>query len=124
MLFGPEDGERFRDPEANGSEPMQARVADSADGDQQIGVADAGMPVMNMEAIPRPAAAAPELIAREDDFPVPSEVCARMPAGAVAAGAEAGNDGRPFAAGAKQRLLPGTCFPASPQKAFLAIAEG
>jgi hypothetical protein len=37
MLFGPEDGEWFRDPEANGSEPMQARMADSADGDQQIG---------------------------------------------------------------------------------------
>jgi hypothetical protein len=81
------------------------------------------MPVMNMEAIPRPAAAAPELIAGKDGFPVSAEVRARMPAGAVAAGAEAGNDGRPFAAGAKQRLLPGTRLPASPQEAFPAGAE-
>jgi hypothetical protein len=69
MLFGPENGEQFRDPPVDRSQPMQARVACGADGDQELRVADAGMPVVNVEVpVPCPAAGAAEVMAGEHDF--------------------------------------------------------
>jgi hypothetical protein len=105
MLFGPEDGEEFRDPDVNRSQPMQARMAGGADGDQEIGIADAGKPVMNMEAVPRPAADAPQPIALEDRFPISGEVIFRVPARPVTLRAQTRDHRDSFAAGAKQWLL-------------------
>jgi hypothetical protein len=83
MLFGPEDREPFRDPRVDGRKAAEPGVAGTADGDQEIGIAAAGMPMMNVEAVPCPAARAAEVIAGEDDLPIPAEVIERVPTGAV-----------------------------------------
>jgi hypothetical protein len=47
MLFGPEHSQQFRDPDPDGGEAVEARVARRTDGDQEIGMADARIPVIN-----------------------------------------------------------------------------
>jgi hypothetical protein len=83
MLFGPEGGEQFGGPDVDGSQAVEAGVAGRANRNQEIRVAVAGMPVVDVEAVPRPVAGAAKVIAREDVFPVAAEVILRMPAGAV-----------------------------------------
>jgi hypothetical protein len=74
MLFGPEDGRQFGDPQVDGSQAVEAGVAGGADSDQQIRIADAGIPVMNMEhRIPCPTAPALIPVALQNDFPVSTE---------------------------------------------------
>jgi hypothetical protein len=106
MLFGPKRGEQFGDPDVDGSQAVEAGVAGCADSDEQVLVAFAGPSVVNVKAIPCPAAGAPtKMITGEDGFLVPSEVIPRVPAHPIALRAKPGDSGRPFAAGAKQRLF-------------------
>jgi hypothetical protein len=77
MLFGPE---QFRDPDVDGGQAVEWGVAGRADRNQEIRVAVAGMPVMDVEAVPCSAAGAPKMIAQEDVFPVAAEVIPRVPA--------------------------------------------
>jgi hypothetical protein len=80
---------------------------------------------MNMERrIPRPAAPALKFISFEDGFAVAGEVIpgSRRPRGGTSS--KSGDGGDSLAAGAEERLLPGTRLPASPQEAFPAGAEG
>jgi hypothetical protein len=82
-------------------------------------------PVMNMEfGVPCPTARAPVSIALEDGFPVSAEVIARMPAGAIAPQAEAGDYRDAFSAGAEERLLAGKPLRRSPQDPFGSVVEG
>ena len=123
MLFGPEDGEQFGDPHVDGSQAVKTGVAGGADGNQEIRVADGGMPVVNMEAIPCPAARATELIAGEHRFPISAKVIFRMPAGAITPRAEPGNGRDWLAAGAEEWFLPETGFCGRPQDAFVRSGE-
>ena len=71
-------------------------------------------------------AAAPALKSAPDQhlFPVSAEVIPRMPAHPVTLRAEAGDGRNPLAAGAKQRLLPGTGLYPGPQEVFSTAGEG
>jgi hypothetical protein len=124
MLFGPEDREPFRDPYVDGREAVETSVAGGADGDQEIGIADAGMPVMNVEAVPGPAAGAAEVVALEDAFPVAAEVRSRMPPHAVTPRAQPTDGRNSDPTGAEQWLLPKKPFRRSRQEAFPATGEG
>jgi hypothetical protein len=124
MLFGPEDGEQFRDPDMDRSQTVEAGVAGGADGDQEPRLADTGMPLVNMEAVPCPAARAAEVVAGEHRFPISAKVIPGMPAGAVTPRAQPGDRGDALAAGAEQGFLAESRVPARPQDAFSAIAEG
>ncbi|HWD98629.1 MAG TPA: hypothetical protein VG345_06320 [Bryobacteraceae bacterium] len=83
-----------------------------------------GMPVVNMKAVPCPAARASKLVAHQHVFPLAGEVIPRMPVGAITLRAEPGDGGDAFATGAEQRLLPETRPGCSPQEAFSIIGEG
>ena len=124
MLFGPENGEQFRDPRMDRSQPMQSGMAAGANGDQEIRITVAGMPVMNMKKAGLPATGTAEVIAGEDSFAVSAEVIPRVPAHPITLRAQAGDHRDALAAGAKQRLLPGTGLNPNPQKAFPRQAEG
>ena len=66
MLFGPENGEQFRDPPVDRREAVQAGVAGRADRDQEPGLAHARLAMVNMELrVPCPAARTPVSIAGE-----------------------------------------------------------
>lgn len=124
MLLGPKDGEQFGDPDMDRSEAVETGVAAGADRDEQIGIAVAGMPVMNMKEAGLPAAGAPIAITGQHDFAVPAEVIPRVSAGPITAGAETGDGRDSFAADAEERLLPESPPDASPQEAFLTVGEG
>jgi hypothetical protein len=104
MMFGPEHSEQFRNPDVNRRQAVKAGV----------NVKEAGLS----------ATGAAEVIAGEHDFPVATEAISRVPAHAIAAGAQAGDGGDAFAADAEQRLLPQNRFPAGPQDAFPAVGQG
>jgi len=80
MLFGPKNSEQFGDPGADRGKPVEAGVAGGAHSDQQVGIAIAGMPVVHVEAVPRPAAGASEFIPVEDGVPISGKVIFRMSA--------------------------------------------
>jgi hypothetical protein len=125
MLFGPENREQFRDPDMNRRQAVQAGMAGGADGDQEPRLAHAGLAMVNMELrVPCPAARTPVSIASEYDFPVTGEVISRVPEHPITLRAKSGDDRHSFAAGAKQRLLPGSGVRMSPQKAFSMAGEG
>jgi hypothetical protein len=124
MLFGPEHSQQVRDPDVDGGEAVEAGVAARADRDQEIRVAVTGIPVVNVEAIPCPAAGASESVPDKDRFPVPAEIIFRMPARPVTARAQTGDGRDPFAAGAEQRFLPESPLRPGPQEAFPAVGEG
>jgi len=124
MLFGPEDGEQFRDPRMDRSEAMKTGVTGGADRDKQIGITVPGMPMVNMKKAGRPAARAPIPVALKHAFPVSAEVIARVPAHPVTLGAEAGDGGDPLTAGAEQRPLAESGLPPGPQDAFRSAGEG
>jgi hypothetical protein len=125
MLLGPEDGEEFGDPDMDRSQAVKPSVAGRADGDQEPRLAQSRLTVMNVEfGVPCSAALAPVLVAGKDDFAVSAEVIPRVPAHPVALRAEAGDRGNSFAAGAKQRLLPGTGLHPGLQDAFRTTGEG
>jgi hypothetical protein len=124
MLFGPEDGEPFRYPHVDGRKAVETGVAGRADGDQEIGIADAGMTVVNVEAVPRPAAGAAEVVALEHRFPVPAKVVFRIPTGPITLQAQPTDRRDSLAAGAEERLLPKKPFRRSPQEAFRTAGEG
>jgi hypothetical protein len=81
------------------------------------------MSVMHVNAVPRPAGCATEVIAGEDSFPFSGEVIPRMLAGAIALRAEAGDRGGSLAAGAEQGFLAESRVAAHPD-AFLRSGEG
>ena len=69
MLLDPEDGEQFRDPDADRTQPMQPRVAAGANCNQEARLAQSRPAVMNVEfRVPCPAARASIVVAEEDDF--------------------------------------------------------
>jgi hypothetical protein len=125
MLFGPEGGKQLRDPDMNGSQAVETGVAGSADGDEEPRLAHARLAMMNVEfSTPCPTGRAPKVIAGEDLFPVSGEVIPGVPAHPITLRTQASDGGHPFAAGAEQRLLPGTGLYLGPQKTFPAAGEG
>jgi hypothetical protein len=125
MLFGPENGQQFRNPDMDRSQAMEAGVTGGADRDQEPRLAHARLSVMNVESgIPRPAALALILVANEHQFAVSGEVIARVPAHPIALRAQASNSRNPLTAGAKQWLLPGAGLDPDPQEAFRTAVEG
>jgi hypothetical protein len=90
MLFGPEDGQQIGDPGVDRRKPMKPGVAGGTDGDQQIGVAVTGMPVMNVEVrIPCPAGPTPETVSVKDRVAVSGEIIFGMPAAPVTTASKA-----------------------------------
>jgi hypothetical protein len=124
MLFGPEGGKQFRDPDLDGSQAVQPGVAGGADGDEEPRLAHARLPVMNVKEAGLPTAPALESVPDQDLFPVSAKVIPRMPAHPVALRTQAGDGGDSLAAGAKERLLPETGLYPDPQEAFSLTGEG
>ena len=124
MLFGPKNSEQFGDSGADRGKPVEAGVAGGAHSDQQVGIAIAGMPVVHVEAVPRPAAGASEFIPVEDGVPISGKVIFRMSAGAVTPQAQTRDRREPFAAGAKERFLPESRLRPGPHGPFSTGAEG
>jgi hypothetical protein len=92
---------------------------------QEPRVTDTRLAVMNVElGIPCSAALAPVSVSSEHDFPVAAEVILGVPAHPITRRAEAGDGRYPFAAGAKQRLLPRARLYTGPQDAFVRLGEG
>jgi hypothetical protein len=122
MLFGPEDGEQFGDPDMDGSQAVEAGVAGRADRDQEAWLAHAAPAMVDMKdtCVSCPTALAPI----EDRFPVSAEVIPRVPAHAITLRAEAGDRRDAFTAGAKERLLPGARLYPDPQGRVLDAGDG
>lgn len=53
MLLDPEDNQRFRYPDPESSQAVEAAVATGADGNQPLRVVDARLTVMHMESVGR-----------------------------------------------------------------------
>jgi hypothetical protein len=84
---------------------VEAGVAGSADGDQQRALVDAGLTMMHMEAMPRPAGLAGAAVAIQDLIAEAGEALAGVGGGAIAGAAKAGHKREIPAAGAEQGPL-------------------
>ena len=87
MLLGPQISEQLRHPAVDRAEPMQARVAGAAEGDQRGGPVR-GPAVVNDERRRRKANATGAVVALEDPFPLAGEAGAVTPPAVVAGLAE------------------------------------
>jgi hypothetical protein len=122
--FGPQHRERLGYPPVDGSEPVQPGVAGQADRDQEVWVADTGMSVRHVNAVPRPAGCAAEVISGRGQLPG-----FRRSNPANAGGPDNTlNRGRRWrdllTAGAEERFLSEFPFLGSPKEAFPGGAEG
>ena len=106
MLLGPERNESLRNPPPYGAQTVEAGVAGSADSDKQRALVDAGLTMMHMEAMPRPAGLAGAAVAIQNILAQAIEAPAGVSGGAVAGAAEAGDKREFTAAGAEQGPLP------------------
>lgn len=105
MLLDPQQNESFRNPDPQGGQAVEASVAGGAEGDQEIALVDAGLPMMHMEAMPCPAGLAGTAVAIQNVVAEAGEALAGVGGGAVAGAAEAGHKGEITAAGAEQGPL-------------------
>ncbi len=105
MVLGPKGNERLGNPAADRRQAVQPGMATGAKRDQKSRGVLPRLPVMDMEAIPRPAGPAAARIPFEDGFAVPGKVRTRMSAGAIAAGAETGDGGSSLSANTEQSSL-------------------
>ena len=99
MLLDPEGDEELRDPDPEGRQAVEPGVAAGADGDEPLAVVDAGLTMMHMEPIARPAGAALVAVALQNLPAESGEVLPGMGGRAVAGAAEAADGGEVLAAG-------------------------
>ena len=104
MLLGPQIGEQLGDPAVDRSEPMQARVARAAEGDQRRGPIGGGA-VVDDERIRSVTDAAEAAVAGQHPVALPGEAVAVAAAAVVAGLTQAAAVERRGSAGAAQRDL-------------------
>jgi hypothetical protein len=105
VLLGPQRNERFRDPDAQGGQAVEACVAGGADGNQKLALMDTGLTMMHMEAMPRPAGLTDAAVALQNVVAEAGEALAGAGGGVVAGAAEAGDKGKIPATGTEQGPL-------------------
>jgi hypothetical protein len=74
VLFLPEGNQGVRQKAPHGAQAVDAGVTAGAEGNQQVQFADSGCPVVDAQSLPRPAAAAPEIVAQKHRVAVPGKV--------------------------------------------------
>ncbi len=105
MLFFPELPHPFRQPKAQGLQPVDAGMAASAERDQPLPLVHTGTPVMNVQDLRRSAALTTTPIPFEDTRALPAEIASGI-GHFPGAGPAAGEPGvERAAAGTEKRTL-------------------
>ena len=104
MLLGPQLGEQVGDPAVDRAQPVEARMAGAAEGDQRRGAVGGGA-VVDDERRRGVTDAAGAVVAGEDPLPLAGEAVAVAPAAVVAGLAQAAAVEIPGSAGTAEREL-------------------
>ena len=105
MLFDPQRDERFRNPDAQGAQAMDAGMTRRTKRNQQFRPVGTGRAVMDGEPLPRAAGSAAPAVAFEDLIAQPGKKPGRPPKPAITALAAARHLRGSLSARAEQRFL-------------------